>query len=153
MDRDRRASERRLNMRLMSHWLDLRGKGSGARAERFDPKALAEFWPHCFTIVHAERPDQARLDHLGEAIAMESGLAPRVMAVSKVPSDTLLGHVLRLMDEVTKVKYPIVDSGEFTDFQGRRCLYRGILLPLCDDRGEISLVVGGARGRILPSKS
>ena len=137
-------------MRLMSYWLELRGKGSQALAERFDPKAVAEFWPHCFTIEHADQPNLAKIDHLGEAIAMESGLAPRAMAVSKVPEDTLLGHALRLTPEVVKVGYPIVDSGEFSDFQGRRCLYRSILLPLSNERGETSLMVGGAGCRVLP---
>jgi len=152
VDRDRQNCERRLNMRLMSYWLELRGKGPRALAENFDPKSIAELWPHCFTVKHADEPDRASLDHLGEAIAMESGLAPRAMAASKVPADTLLGQALRLMDEVMRIKYPIVDSAEFTDFQGRRCLYRSILLPLSNDRGEISLLIGGARGRYLGSK-
>ena len=151
-DRKHQVGERRLNMRLMSYWLELRGKGSEALAERFDPKALQELWPHCFTIIDPDRPERAKLDRIGEAIAMESGLAPRAMAASKVPTDTLLGHALRLADEVMRIKYPIVDSGEFTDFHGRKCLYRSILLPLSNDRGEISLVVGGARSKALEPK-
>lgn len=150
VDRHRQISERRLNMQLMSYWLDLRGRGSEPLAERFDPKAVAELWPHCFTIIPADRADDVKFEHIGAAIAAGSGLTVQAVATSEVPADTLLGHALRLTAEVMKVKYPIVDSGEFTDLQGRQCLYRSILLPLNNDRGEISLLVGGARSRVLP---
>lgn len=149
-DRPRQISERRLNMRLMSYWLDLRSNGPEALAERFDPDAVAELWPHCFTVIPADTPDDMKFDHIGATIAAGSGLTAQAMATSEVPSETLLGHALRLTAEVIKVNYPIVDSGEFTDPQGRRCLYRSILLPLHNDRGEISLLVGGARSRVLP---
>ncbi len=151
-DRPRQIGERRLNMRLMSYWLDLRGKGSEALAARFDPDAVAELWQNCFTVIPADRPEEAKFDHIGAAIAADSGLTARVTATSEVPADTLLGHALRLAAEVMKVKYPIVDSGEFSDPRGRRCVYRTILLPLHNDRGEINLLVGGARSRVMPPR-
>ena len=40
---------------------------------------------------------------------------------------------------------PVLDNGEFEDADGTRRLYRAALLPLEDDAGEITLVIGGAR--------
>lgn len=146
------VSERRLNMRLMSYWQDLRGEESFAPAVRFDPEAVAELWPHCFTMVPADKPEDATLDHIGAAIAAASDLPAQALPASDVPTDTLLGAVLGLMAEVMKVRYPIVDSGDLTDRRGRHCLYRCILLPLTDTSGTISLLIGGARARWLPAQ-
>lgn len=152
MDPHPRVNERRLNMRLMSYWQELRGEGRFAPAVRFDPEAVAEVWTHCFTMVPADKPEEAKLNHIGAAIAADSGLATEALAASDVPSNTLLGNALRLTAEVMKVRLPIVDSGDFTDCRGRRCLYRCILMPLSDTSGTISLLIGGARGRWLPQE-
>ncbi len=139
-------------MRLMSYWQDLRGTGSHAPIERFDPEAVADLWPHCFTIVPAASPDQATFGHIGEMIAAGSGLTTAGLVVSDIPTGTLLGKALRLVAEVLKVKCPIVDSGEFRDHLGQPSRYRSILLPLSDDQGTVSLLVGGARCKALPAE-
>jgi hypothetical protein len=143
------VNERRLNMRLMAYWQGLRGKESHARIDHFDPDAVADLWPHCFTIVPAANPDPATFVHVGDAIAANSGLPAAGFVVEDIPADTLLGKALHSMAEVLTVKYPIVDGGEFTDHLGRPSLYRSILLPLSDDRGAITLLVGGARCRVM----
>jgi hypothetical protein len=152
VDHHPRVSERRLNMRLMSYWQDLRGTGPHAPIERFDPEAVADLWPHCFTIVPAASPDQATFGHIGDLIAADSGLTTTGLVASDIPADTLLGNALRLVAEVLKVKYPIVDGGEFRDQLGRPSLYRSILLPLSDDQGTVGLLVGGARCKVLPAE-
>lgn len=151
-DHHTRVSERRLNMRLMAYWQDLRGTGSHALIERFDPEAIVDLWPHCFTIVPAPNPNKATFVHVGDMIAADSGLTTVGLLVSDIPADTLLGRALHLVAEVLKVKYPIVDSGEFTDHLHRPSLYRSILLPLTDGRGTVGLLVGGARSKVLPAE-
>jgi hypothetical protein len=151
-DHHTRVSERRLNMRLMAYWQDLRGTGSHALIERFDPEAVVDLWPHCFTIVPAPNPNKATFVHVGDMIAADSGLTTVGLLVSDIPADTLLGRALHLVAEVLKVKYPIVDSGEFTDHLHRPSLYRSILLPLTDGRGTVGLLVGGARSKVLPAE-
>jgi hypothetical protein len=143
------VNERRLNMRLMAYWQALRGEESHARVDHFDPDAVAGLWPHCFTIVPAANPNPATFVHVGDAIAADSGLPAGGLVVEDVPANTLLGKALHSMAEVLKVKYPIVDSGEFTDHLGRPSLYRSILLPLSDGCGAIALLVGGARCRVM----
>jgi hypothetical protein len=139
-------------MRLMSYWQDLRGARSHAPIELFDPAVVADLWPHCFAMVPADSPDKATFSHIGEMIATDPGLPTEGLLASDIPADTLLGSALRLTAEVLRVKYPIVDSGEFTDRQGRPNLYRSILLPLSDDQGTVKLLVGGARCRVLSSE-
>ena len=152
-DHHPRVSERRLNMRLMAYWQDLRGTGPHAPIERFDSEAVVDLWPHCFTIVPAPDPDKATFVHVGDMIAADSGLTTVGLVVSDIPADTLLAKALHLVAEVLKVKYPIVDSGEFTDHLGRPSLYRSILLPLTDGRGSVGLLVGGARCKVLRAES
>jgi hypothetical protein len=147
VDQNPRVHERRLNMRLMSYWRDLRGEGLYAPAVRFDPEVLADVWTHCFMVVPADKPEKARLDHIGTVLAADSGVAGEALAACDVPANTLLGNALRLVAEVMTIRYPIVDSGEFTDDRGRHCLYRCILLPLSGAGESISLLVGGASGR------
>jgi hypothetical protein len=146
------VSERRLNMRLMAYWQDLRGTSSHARVDRFDPDKIADLWPHCFSVAPARNPDRATLVHVGTAIAADSGLITDDLVVSDVPADTLLGKALHLVPEVLKLKYPVVDSGDFKDHLDRPSLYRSILLPLSDAEGKVCLLVGGARAKVISAE-
>lgn len=72
----------------MAYWQGLRDTGSHAPIERFDPEAVADLWPHCFTIVPAPNPDQATFVHVGDMIAADSGLTTVGLVVSDIPADT-----------------------------------------------------------------
>ena len=138
-------NERRINMRLMGYWQALRGSSSQAPVERFDPAAISDLWTHCFVIEPADDTKDASFRHIGEKIASESRVDTGAHKVSEVPDGTLLGLAIRLTSEVQRINYPVVDSGEFQDSEGRRRLYRSILVPFCDKAGVIALLVGAAR--------
>ena len=138
-------NERRINMRLMGYWQALRGSDPHVPVERFDPSAISDLWAHCFVIDPADEAGEARFRHIGDKIASESSVGTEARKVSDVPGNTPLGLASSLTSEVLRINYPVVDSGEFEDNQGRRRLYRSILVPFIDEAGAISLLVGAAR--------
>ncbi len=137
--------ERRINMRLMGYWQTLRGSDTHVPVERFDPAAISDLWAHCFVIEPAVEAGEASFRHIGEKIASDSKVAADARKVSDVPGNTPLGLATGLTSEVLRIKYPVVDSGEFQDSEGRRRLYRSILVPFSDKAGAITLLVGAAR--------
>lgn len=135
-------------MRLMAYWQTLRGKGHHAPVDHFDPEAIKDFWAYCFVITPAADMGDARFSHIGEKLAAESGIEAGPMTLSEVPADTTLEKATKVVSEVLRVNYPVVDGGEFSDAQGRRRLYRSIIAPLTDSSGAITLLVGAARSTV-----
>lgn len=138
-------NERRINMRLMGYWQNLRGSDPHVPVERFDPAAISDLWSHCFVIEPANDEKEASFRHIGDKIASESQVGTEARKVSDVPDNTPLGLASSLSSEVLRINYPVVDSGEFQDSDGRRRLYRSILVPFNDKAGAIALLVGAAR--------
>ena len=137
--------ERRLNMHLMAYWQELRGERDYVSPQDFDPAPLGDIWSDCFMVNAVERRSEMIFQHLGQKIALVSKVPADLWNASEVPEKTLLSTVLDTVPEVLVGRQPIVSGGEFEDFLGRRCLYRGILLPLGDDRQSLQCLVGGAR--------
>jgi hypothetical protein len=129
----------------MGYWQALRGSGEHVPVEKFDPAAISDLWSHCFALVPATEAREASFRHIGDKIAMESGVDTKDVKVADIPDNTPLGVTLELASEVIKINFPVVDSGEFQDAQGERRLYRSILVPFSNDQGVISLLVGAAR--------
>lgn len=138
-------NERRINMRLMGYWQTLRGSGTHVPVEQFDPAAISDLWTHCFVIEPADNAKEASFRHIGDKIASDSKVDTDARKMSDVPDNTLLGLATRLTSEVLRINYPVVDSGEFEDSDGRRRLYRSILVPFSDKAGAVALLVGAAR--------
>ncbi len=138
-------NERRINMRLMGYWQNLRGSDAHVPVERFDPSAISDLWSYCFVIEPADDAGESSFRHIGDRIAAESMVDTETRKVSDIPGNTPLGIASSLASEVLRINYPIVDSGEFQDNEGRRRLYRSILVPFSDSAGAVTLLVGGAR--------
>ena len=139
------VEERRLNMHLMAYWQELRGKRDLVSPVDFDPSRLGDMWSDCFMVNAAERRNEMIFQHLGRKIALVSKVPADLWNASGVPDKTLLTAVLDTVPEVLAGRQPIVSGGEFEDFMGRRCLFRGIVLPLGEDRQSVQCLVGGAR--------
>ncbi len=147
------VNERRLNMHLMAYWQELRGSRDYVSPKEFDPAPLGDIWSDCFMVNAVERRNEMIFQHLGRQIALASKVPPDLWSASEVPEKTLLTTVLDSVPEVLTGQQPIVSGGEFKDFLGRRCLFRGILLPLGEDRQSLQCLVGGARCRAIEGES
>lgn len=141
--------ERRLSMRLMAYWQDLRDGRPCAPAARFRPDAIKDLWDDCFILPPG--PDLTRVGfvHLGSKLAQNSGLTTSHPLVSDVPAGSVLARTLELVPDLLATGRPALDSGEAKDQEGRTCLYRTILLPLGDDMDAIKLILGGTRFKVV----
>ncbi len=139
------ARERRLTMYLMADWQDLRGNRRCPVARDFAVSIPPDLLPYCFTFLPAETLDDSRLCNVGEYLARMSGLTTTSLALSEVPGETLLGVATGLLATALERATPTLENGEFEDRQGKRNVYRAILLPLEDEQGEIVQLLGGVR--------
>ena len=137
--------ERRLIMRLMAHWWGCRGTRRFPGLADFDPEALSDIWPSCFTFRPNKNLSKSRFLYVGEAVALESGADRIPKTVAQVHRDSLLDHATRNIESILSQKVPVVHSGDFRDPEGRPRIFRSILLPLSEDQETIDCVVGGAR--------
>ncbi len=139
------ARERRLTMYLMANWQDLRGNRCCPVAGDFAASIPPDLLPYCFIVLPAGTLSDSRLCNIGEYLARMSGLTTTSLALSEVPGETLLGVATRSVDTALERAVPTLETGEFEDRQGKRNVYRAILLPLEDGHGVIVQVFGGAR--------
>ncbi len=137
--------ERRLTMRLMALWQDIRSGRPCPLAESFDPERVPDLWPDCFLLEPDTEWSQSRFKHVGDRLAAMSNLTRTDITLDQVPASTLLATALRAAGDVLRVKHPLLDSGEYIDAAGTRFLYRVILLPLEAKNGNIGCLLGGAR--------
>ncbi len=140
-----KARERRLTMYLMADWQDLRGHRLCPVAGDFAASVPPELFPYCFIVLPAGTLSDSRLCNIGEYLARMSGLTTTSLALSEVPGETLLGVATRLLATALERVTPTLENGELEDRQGKRNVYRAILLPLEDGHGVIAQVFGGAR--------
>ena len=144
------VQERRLNMRLMGYWQELRAGASCPAASAFDPTDIGDVWGHCFSLEPGAAPQNWHFQHIGPALAKESGLKGDYKSNRDIPPGSLLHHMLQRLSGFDDGLQPIVNSGSFTTSEGRDCLYRAILLPFVSAPNVIDLVVGGARCKPAP---
>ncbi len=142
------AGERRLTMLLMSYWEQLRQSGPHVPAEAFQPGAMIDIWDRCFILVRDGKAGAGAFEHLGDLIAVSSGISPESRNAAEVPEGTLLAKAMSLAPEVFEGNFPLLDSGEFTDWRGRSNRYRLLLVPLCDDKGAVVKLVGGGSHKV-----
>ncbi len=140
-----KARERRLTMYLMADWQDLRGNRRCPVARDFAVSIPPDLLPYCFIFLPAGTLDDSRLCNVGEYLARMSGLTTTSLALSEVPGETLLGVATRSVGTALERAVPTLEDGEFEDRQGKRNVYRAILLPLEDEQGEIVQLLGGVR--------
>ena len=138
--------ERRLTLLLVGHWQEAREGRRCPLAADFTALVPADMRTDCFTYEPSDAAGGGgRLCDIGAALAQASGIAATDMALADAPPNSLLGVVGKFLDQALRDGTPVLDNGEFEDADGTRRLYRAALLPLEDDAGEITLVIGGAR--------
>ena len=141
------VQERRLNMRLMGYWQELRQAAGCPAVVSFDPALLADVWDNCFQLDLSQQPGAPRFQHIGDILAKDAALDVSCATTADLPQGNLLAKVLERLSAFEDGLQPIVDSGVHQDGAGRSCLYRSIMLPFTGESGDLRLVVGGARSR------
>lgn len=142
------AGDRRLTMRLMGLWQDLRVNDHCTRLEDFPASLPDDLSQDCFIAVPDGAGGRGELHRIGAMVAESSNIVAESSRISELPVPSLLETAVRCLDQVMIHTAPLLDEGDFEDGQGRRILFRAILLPLVDDSNRIVQILGGARCKV-----
>ena len=140
-----RPEERRLVLRLMAYWDDLRDEREFPAYSEVDPGVLGDDWPHCYTLKAGSPPIGSTFMHVGAIF--RTGLPEQgVETLADCPHGTLLHAATHYIDRVLHKKVP-VSLGGHANMGPESVLYRSILLPLSTDGHTIDYMLGGANFR------
>jgi hypothetical protein len=145
----RPVPERRLVLRLMEFWEARRqGRRFPALAD-IDPGAIADLWPSCFVLDTARHPSFPYFHYFGPALAQYSGV---FLSGKSDWTATLLDKAVAKYREALLRQEPVLIEDELTRFDGRRLLFRSVLLPLSDDQRSVNFLLGAANGKLAAEK-
>ncbi len=143
------AGDRRLTMLLMGIWQGLRrGPGRCAPAEDFFAALPEDLWTDC-CVVEMTADGGWQVCRVGETIARHSGVPAAPVRVADLPPQSLLAASIRELKHAQESGVPILDDGEAQVENGRRSLFRSIVLPLGDEEGRVVQLLVGARCRVI----
>lgn len=134
--------ERRLVLRLLEYWREICGERDMPAAGDVVGASMDDMWDYCFLI--DLDGGSGRFTHFGKWQSEFGGADMTGRAVRELARDTLAERSTRYVDEVCKRAVPITYGGDLTQPDGRRILYRSIMLPLSDDGKTVTGILGGS---------
>jgi hypothetical protein len=142
--------ERRLGLRLLRYWQEKRGLRVLPLENDIDPEELGADWDFCFLL---QSRDVANIEdynftYLGNKI-MKAYFDKRIDEHNQFMVGPNASRLSKHFMQVLETKQPVLDEGEFVTVQGRRVLYRQVLLPLGSLDKGIEAIFGGMNYKIL----
>lgn len=138
--------ERRLTLRLLNYWEDIKGDKFLPHENDIDPDQLSDLWEYCFVIqVRDLDKSDYNYTYLGTAIreAYTAGIDNEDPDIASPNANKL---TLKYQHVITTVQ-PVLEEGEFNNMRGQIIKYRQCLLPLGTDR-TVEAIFGGMRFKI-----
>lgn len=139
--------ERRLVLRLLTHWRELTGEREYPSFSELDPAAIPDIWNHSFVLDIAGHMEDPIFRLAGPDFAAYSPIELRNLPISQAPQNSLVAKSVEFAQEVITKQVPISRGGEFVKPDGVKVLYRGIILPMSDDGFTVSGLLGAANCR------
>jgi hypothetical protein len=138
------VQERRLVLRVLNHWQELRGARSFAARRELDPAVLGDDRRYCCVLDLDDESDPV-FAYVG--VAFDAAHVPsEVRRVSNCRLGSFLGLATEFFPRVLEKRIPVSIGGEATS-DGRSILFRAILLPLSSDGTRIDALLGAANCR------
>lgn len=142
--------ERRLGLRLLRYWQEKRGLRVLPIENDIDPEELGQDWDYCFLL---QSRDVANIEdynftYLGNKI-MKAYFDKRIDEHNQFMVGPNAFRLSKHFTQVLATKQPVLDEGEFETLQGRRVLYRQVLLPLGNLDKGIEAIFGGMNYKIV----
>lgn len=141
-----RPEERRLVLRLMAYWDDLRGDRAYPAVGDLDPGTIGDDWDACFVMALKDPVDASVFRHVGASLTSRPVPGDGSATLRGCPEATLLHHAVRNVPRMLEKGVPVSVGGEAA-VDGAAVLYRSILLPLSDDGERIDHILGAANSR------
>lgn len=132
---------------FFDYWNKLRGRRPFPRESEIEPDDIAELWESCFLIANDDvtRRIGYRYSFLGLDLIAAFGddvtnhdTALRLLSTARVPN-------ARKFDEVLHGKSPVIDEASFINLMGMNIRYRACLLPLGNEDGTVTHMIGCMR--------
>lgn len=142
-----KGMERRLVLRLLSHWRDLTGEREYPSFSELDPAAIPNIWNYCFVLDIEGHREDPLFRVVGPGFAAYSPVDLRNLPISQAPGACLVEKAVAFAHEVITKQVPISRGGEFLKPDGVKVFYRGIILPMSDDGVTVSGLLGAANCR------
>ena len=139
--------ERRLVLRLLSHWRTLCDDRDYPSFFEVDPSAIPQMWDNCFVLEVFEDGAEPRYRAMGETLSAYVDTSLIDLPISMAPDKSLPGVAVSFLDEVLRKGVPISRGDEYFKDDGTKVLYRSILLPISDDGVTISGILGAVNCR------
>ncbi len=139
------SKERRLVGRLLAYWHHLCRGRTYPRLKDIDPSEIGDDWRWAFLLDTARYHDFPNFKYLGPDIARYSGV---FLSGEDAFTTTLLDMATHNLERVFKEGCPLLMEEDVSLYDGKRLMYRAVLLPLSDDGSKINYVLGAANGRM-----
>jgi hypothetical protein len=133
-----RLDDRRTQIRACRRWFAV-AQGRLPSIDQMDMESLTG--PNGLLLDLRSGRDNPEIASLGDALARESG-REGLERVADVPAESLLWRITSHYRAVLDTCEPITFEGEQIARDGRRMLYRAILLPLSENGDRIDFVAG-----------
>jgi hypothetical protein len=137
-------AERRLNRRVLAYWESKRTQTALPALRDISGAELGLDWPHCFVLDIRRDYGFTKFDFLGTELAKFSGIFLSGRTDWKC---TVLDKATNQVGKVLATRGPVLCDDELTLFDGRRLLFRSVLLPL--GSSAITHIFGAANGRLI----
>jgi len=144
--------ERRMVLRLLSQWRDWCGDDQYPSFASVDPMQIAEIWDYCFVLDIVGHEDNPVVRTVGAELQNDLPESVRDIALSDVPTPSLIEHAASYYQEILARGVPISRGGEFVKYDGMKVLYRSIIMPMSDDGVTVSGLLGAASCREVPNE-
>jgi hypothetical protein len=139
--------ERRLVLRLLSHWRTLLDDRRFPSFADLEPAVIPEIWANSFVLEVFDDGEEPVFRAVGDELSDYAGFPLVGRRPSELPSETLPAVSVAYIDEVLEKGVPISRGGQFYKDDGIKVLYRSIILPMSDDGETISGLLGAANCR------
>lgn len=140
--------ERRLVLRVLQRWEELRGTRTLPPRDEIDEAAMGDDWPCCLVLdldIGSASEGAPYFTHVGAALEAADWNSPG-RRLSDCPEGTLLKMATAFFPRVLDKRIPI-SIGASGQHLGRAILFRAILLPLSNDGERIDALLGAANFR------
>lgn len=140
-----KSTERRLVGRFLAYWHHLCRGRPYPRLRDIDPEEISDDWRWAFLLDTASYQEFPNFKYLGPDIAKYSGV---FLSGEDSFTSTLLDVATHKLARVFDEGCPLLMEDEVTRFDGKRLMFRAVLLPLSDDGKNINYVLGAANGKM-----
>ncbi len=143
--------ERRLVLRMLDYWDNVRGERAFPKMSEIVPENIGADWPYCFIFRVGEHRSVSLFHYVGESVLNESELplswlAAEERSLAQCPEGSLLGRAVGHWTQVSQRRVPISMGDVYPD-EPYTVKYRSILLPLANSDGVVDSILGAVNCR------